>query len=247
MSEPREPLYRFSREEARAHDAIKEWRDSYHENCNCAFAIGEAITAHYHDNHLGDCLTPVVERFGIDRVNWVLANTIQQAEHDGRYSRDNRAWANSFYIPADENNCYFCVKSHPCLVDGLVDMARDYWKNKHFFEKAQCTEEKDYTGKLLVMKPETLKEEFRTPENQLFFATGGFGCRPNASGRRVFGIFLSDGEQTSFYRQDFLGVIADEHFPDWAREKLQALTAPNDDPRTEEYTEPDEGPVMGGM
>ena len=247
MSEPREPLYRFSREEARAHDAIKEWRDSYHENCNCAFAIGEAITAHYHDNHLGDCLTPVVERFGIDRVNWVLANTIQQAEHDGRYSRDNRAWANSFYIPADENNCYFCVKSHPCLVDGLVDMARDYWKNKHFFEKAQCTEEKDYTGKLLVMKPETLKEEFRTPENQLFFATGGFGCRPNASGRRVFGIFLSDGEQTSFYRQDFLGVIADEHIPEWAREKLQALTDTNDGLRTEEHTEPDEGPVMGGM
>ena len=239
------PLYRFSREEARSHDVIKEWRDSYHENCNCAFAIGESITANYRNDHLGDCLTPVVERFGIDRVNWVLANTIQQADYDGRYSRQNKEWAKSFYIPKDENNCYFCVRSHPCLVDGMADMARKYWSDLGLFDRTHCEDEQDYTGKLLVMKAETLKEEYRTPENQLFYATGGFGCRPNASGRRVFGIFLSDGEQTSFYRQDFHGVIADEHIPDWAREKLQELSSQNDE--ANKQTTPDSGPVMGGM
>ena len=151
------PLYRFSREEARSHDVIKEWRDSYHENCNCAFAIGESITANYQDNRLGDCLTPVVERFGIDRVNWVLANTIQQADYDGRYSRQNKEWAKSFYIPKDENNCYFCVKSHPCLVDGMADMARKYWSDLGLFDRTHCEDEQDYTGKLLVMKAETLR------------------------------------------------------------------------------------------
>ncbi len=241
------PLYRFSREEARNHDAIKEWRDSYHENCNCAFAIGEAITANYHDNRLGDCLTPVVERFGIDRVNWVLANTLQQADYDGRYSRENKAWAKSFYIPADENNCYFCVKSHPCLVDGMADMARKYWKDLGFFDRNHCTDEEDYTGKLLIMKADALKEVFRTPENQLFFATGGFGCRPKPSGRRVFGLFLSDGEKTSFYRHDFLGVIADEHIPDWAREKMQTISDQNNSEEISEDATPDNGPVMGGM
>ena len=243
----RVPLYRFSREEARAHDELKEWRDSYHENCNCAFAIGEAITANYRDNRLGDCLTPVVDRFGIDRVNWVLANTVQCADYDGRYSRENKAWAKSFYIPEDDNNYYFCVKSHPCLVDGLVDMARKYWKDLCLFDRTHCSEEQDFTGKLLLIKPETLKEEFRSPDNQLFYAKGGFGCRPNVSGRRVFGVFLSDGEEANFNRHDFLGVIADEYIPDWAKEKLQSFTDPTGGEETAGQTGSDGGPTMGGM
>ena len=52
----------------------------------------------------------------------VLANTIQQADWDGRYSRDNKAWANTF--PALPDNAYERVTSHPCLVDGLTDMVR---------------------------------------------------------------------------------------------------------------------------
>lgn len=39
----------------------------------------------------------------------------------------------------------------------------------------------------------------------------------------MFGQFLSDGEKTHFYREDFLGEIADEHIPKWARERLAEL------------------------
>ena len=85
----------------------------------------------------------------------------------------------------------------------------------------QSDEPQDYTGKLLILRDTSLKEEHRNPENQLFLAESGFGCSPTASGRKVYGQFLSDGEKTQFYRQDFIGVIADEHIPDWAREKLE--------------------------
>ena len=57
----------------------------------------------------------------------------------------------------------------------------------------------------------------------MFFATGGFGCSPTASGRKVFGHFLSDGERGEFCRQDFIGIADIKHIPDWAREKLEQL------------------------
>ena len=61
-------------------------------------------------------------------------------------------------------------------------------------------------GKILVMNYDALKEEYRSRPFQLWLATGGFGCSPSARGRRVFATNMYDGEQTSFYRQDFAGI-----------------------------------------
>lgn len=70
--------------------------------------------------------------------------------------------------------------------------------------------EQDYIGKILVMNYDVLKPEYRNRANQLWIATGGFGCNPTARGRRVFVESLFDGEETSFYRQDFAGIVKPE-------------------------------------
>ena len=62
---------------------------------------------------------------------------------------------------------------------------------------------------------------------------------PSASGRKVFGKFLKDGENTNFNRSDFLGVIKDECIPEWAAEKLAELEPPDEDES--------EGITMGGI
>jgi len=41
----------------------------------------------------------------------------------------------------------------------------------------------------------------------------------------VFGYFLKDGEETQYNRSDFVGVLKDEHLPDWAKEKLEEMNA----------------------
>ena len=41
----------------------------------------------------------VIETYGIDRVMFVLANTVQLQDWDGRYSPRNKAWAKT--IPND--------------------------------------------------------------------------------------------------------------------------------------------------
>ena len=78
-------------------------------------------------------------------------------------------------------------------------------------------------GTVLVMSPFTLKESYWAPENQLWLATGGFGCTPTASGRVVYATCLGDGEQARWNRSDFIGILREEHLPDWARAHLEQL------------------------
>ena len=121
------PLYRWSLQDAIAHNEVQDWRDSYKENCDCARAIERAIADHYHDNVLEDGTKDVLDRYGFDRVNWVLANTLQEKAHDGRFSQENKKWAKGFFIPSDDVRWHFCVESHPGLTDLFIDQAREAW------------------------------------------------------------------------------------------------------------------------
>ena len=79
-------------------------------------------------------------------------------------------------------------------------------------------------GSVLVMiPPDTLKESCWSPENQLWLATGGFGCSRPAAGRAVYAACLGDGEQTRWDRSDFIGILKEENLPDWARESLSQI------------------------
>ena len=228
MQEHKE-LYRWSREEAKRSGEIELWRESYRENCNCAKAIEKEISERFQNNYLSaDIAKKVIEEYGYDRVNWVLANTVQEGIQDGRYSSENKQWALSFYIPKEEEhrNCYFAVSSHPCLVDGVIDQARKAWQMLGLYNYGHCYEgNTDYTGKVVVLRADILKDEYKTPDNQLFYAQSGFGCRPEALGTKVFGCFLKDGEKTYYRRNEIIGALKEEYLPDWAKEQLEKLTA----------------------
>ena len=236
------PLYKFSFEEAKHNDEIKEFRESFQENIRCRDYLDNEVSERFDGFHLPvECLENTVKEFGYDRTMWVLANTILERHGDGRFHRDNKDWARKLNIPQWRNNYEFSLHSHSCIVDGMAkDVQKIYaalglFSGEHI---VQTDEPQDYTGKLLIIRPDVLKEESRTPENQLFLASGGFGCSPDKVGRKVMGQFLIDGEKTHFYRQDFIGVIADEHIPDWAREKLSELS--NEQEQTQSDT-----PKMG--
>ena len=76
-----------------------------------------------------ECIRPVMEEYGTDRVEWVLANTLRHLNYDGRFSRSNREWAGSFAMPESGTQGYdpgldFIVGSHPAVLDGFVDLVR---------------------------------------------------------------------------------------------------------------------------
>jgi len=223
------PLYKYSVETAKHDGELDAWRESRDENIRCRDFLDEQIAKRFDGMTLpSDCVENTVKEFGYDRTMWVIANTIQNRKGDGRFHSRNTEWAKRFNIPDTGRNHEFALNSHSCLVDGAADDIRKMYAKLGLFSGehiVKSDEPQDYTGKLLILRDTSLSEEYRTPENQLFLAESGFGCDVDKIGRKVFGHFLSDGEKAQFYREDFIGVIADEHIPDWAREKLEQLTA----------------------
>lgn len=226
------PLYKNSHSYALRFGEIDACRESRNENIRCRDFLDKQIGEKFDGMHLPDeCVENTVKEFGYDRTMWVIANTIQERKGDGRFHSRNTEWAKRFNIPDANRKYEFALRSHSCLVDGAADDIRKMYAELNLFSGehiVRSDEPQDYTNKLLILRDTSLKEEYRTPENQLFFATGGFGCSPTASGRKVFGHFLSDGEKAEFCRQDFIGIAADEHIPDWAREKLAAMSEDNE-------------------
>ena len=114
----------------------------------------------------------IIELYGYKRVEHVLANTVQERRGDGRFRPDNRAWAESHYIPEDEMHNYcFAARSHSAILDGFISNYRKLVMDLGMFDQKQCepdSSELDYTGKVLVLSPNTLKEEYWSPENQLW-------------------------------------------------------------------------------
>lgn len=231
------PLYRYSLAYAAQYREKELWRESHQENCDCARAIEQSIRENYDGERLGAHLAElVIKRYGFDRVNWVLANTVQQNPRDGRFRPENRQWAASFFIPKSSHNQEYCVNAHPGLTDLFIQQTKETWNGLHLWDHSHCEEGKqDYTDQVVVLHPSVLKDQYKTPEDQLFLAEGGFGCSPTASGQKIFGTFLKDGEETHFCRSDFIGVLKEEYLPDWAKEKLEAM----DMEKAEEKLSPD--------
>lgn len=235
-------LYPYSAEEARQRNELSLWRASHQANIACKQAIEESIRQNFDGMHLNDgCLRPVLEEFGYKRTAWVLSNTIQQKDQDGRFSQANKQWAKRTCIPSDHwHNSDFVVESHPAVLDGFVTQYCKAYQAPGLFSPEHCHPDSfsslDYEGKVLVLSLDTLRESCWSQENQLWCAHDGFGCHPRSIGRSIRCTCLSDGEMTRWNRTDFIGVLDEQYLPDWAAEKLAQLTS-------QEQT----APTMGGM
>jgi len=81
----------------------------------------------------------------------------------------------------------------------------------------------DLKGKVVVIKPEILRREYRRATCQLQLCTGGFGASPNSRGSACYCTELYSGKTSRFERSDILGVIAPENLPQWAKHYLEIL------------------------
>lgn len=126
------PVYTFSATFAKEHGELETYRTSHRANVACKNAIEEAIFSHYRDNRFdGSCVNEVIDRFGMERVAFVLANTVQDKDWDGRISHDNKAWAKGVPVPNDydawggrRTHEYVCTQAHPGLINLFVNRFR---------------------------------------------------------------------------------------------------------------------------
>ena len=118
-------VYLHSAAYASKHGETDAYGLSDQANFSCKVAIEQAISAHYRDNRLdtASAVQEILEEFGAERMNFILANTIQHKDADGRISCDNKAWAKTIPMPEDSATSQQCVD---LIVDrvnlGLVDL-----------------------------------------------------------------------------------------------------------------------------
>ena len=125
-------IYPYSLEYAKQSSPqdVEKYKLSYKQNIACKNAIEQAIRESFDGLRLGkNSGEQVIADFGSDRVNLVLANTVQRKDYDGRFSHDNKAWAKTFNIPEDmafdrDRRNDYVVDSHPAVLDGFINQTR---------------------------------------------------------------------------------------------------------------------------
>jgi len=123
------PLYKNSFEYAYQHGEGEQSLASNRANISCRDAVEKAIASHYHDNRLNTeaAVQEVVHQFGYERMFYVLANTVQAIDWDGRVSKSNIEWAKTIPVAFERgkrDTSYLITRSHPGLLDMFVRRAR---------------------------------------------------------------------------------------------------------------------------
>jgi hypothetical protein len=87
----------------------------------------------------------------------------------------------------------------------------------------------DYTksidGKVVAIKAEIFRPEYKRGDVQLVLVSGGNGAKANPNGNAVFCYHLNNGKHTRFERYDVQGEVKPECMPEWAKERLTAVKA----------------------
>ena len=90
--------------------------------------------------------------------------------------------------------------------------------------KVDCTPisyDDDLNDRIVVIKPEVLRREYRMATKQIKLCTGGFGASPKSRGSACFCVDLYSGSASRFERQDILGTLKPEQLPQWAAIQLE--------------------------
>lgn len=169
-------VYMGTLEKAMQERNVDAYLDSRKLNIDCKNAIEQAIAEGFDGMRLNpDAAVGVVEKYGEERVAFVLANTLKQLSHDGRFSDGNKRWADGIDIPENisrgmDLNRDYIVGSHPAVLNGFIDMARNEIrtrkleemlgvKNQHITETTRGYEADGHTGTWYAMDMKTYHGE----------------------------------------------------------------------------------------
>lgn len=129
--EPKALMYMQSALYAISHDETDAYRASHLANVDCRKAIESAIAEHYRDNRLDVSFAKdILETYGMERTQTVLASTIRAMDWDGRISDKNKSWAKSFPLPDASGREYHINRCNPGLTDLFCNEVRRIQREK---------------------------------------------------------------------------------------------------------------------
>lgn len=126
------PVYREMANYAYEAGELDMYRASRDANMACKEAIEAAISENYVDYRLSTrvAVETVLEQFSEDRVQYVLANTVQHHLHDGRYHAENKDWAGKISVCEENSESFIVSQAHPGLVNLFINQFKDLQPEK---------------------------------------------------------------------------------------------------------------------
>lgn len=180
------PLYLKTGEYAYEHYEIIAHRNSRKSNMECKLAIEEAIRQNYDGMRLNDGIEDkLIEQYGMERVVFVLANTVNERNWDGRYSRENKDWARTIPMSEDENvRSECCLETHPAVLDAFINRIRRKIKENI---KKEIVETMTKTDMLMGTEHEKVKAYYT------------FNYRMQASGEGYYQAYMVDNKNGEIF------------------------------------------------
>ena len=126
------PVYREMANYAYEAGELDMYRASRDANMACKEAIEAAISENYVDYSLSTrvAVETVLEQFSEERVQYVLANTVQHNLHDGRYHAENKDWAGKISVCEENSESFIVSQVHPRLVNLFINQFKDLLPEK---------------------------------------------------------------------------------------------------------------------
>ncbi len=94
---------------------------------SCKDAIDRAIAENFDGHRLPKGTAEgVIREYGIERVSYVLANTVMHRRQEERISPENKEWAKSIEPYAMYESRDIVAASHPAVLNGFINQARRY-------------------------------------------------------------------------------------------------------------------------
>ena len=139
---PEVPIYRETANYAYEAGELESYRASLAANVECRRAIEAAISSNYGDNGLDAdaAVKSVLEQFSPERVRYVLANTIQQKDFDGRIPQLLKEWAKSVEVCPENASRFLVDKPNPGLTALFVDAFRQQTEAQKDVTSEKATE-----------------------------------------------------------------------------------------------------------
>lgn len=139
------PVYLQSAQYAIEQGDLDEYRNSRALSEECRDAIDKAISENFDGMRLKDgFISELVDKFGKERVQYILATTIRENLGDGRYSPENKGWAENIAVSESQDerrNC--CLRSHPAVIDGVVNSFKRYMRYDDFLDEVTNDKQND--------------------------------------------------------------------------------------------------------
>ena len=136
------PIYRETANYAYEAGEMEAYRASLAANEECRRAIEAALCSNYGDNRLDAdaAVKSVLEQFSPERVRYVLANTIQQKDFDGRIPHPLKEWAKSVDVCPENASRFLVDKPNPGLTALFVDAFRQQTEAQKDVTSEKATE-----------------------------------------------------------------------------------------------------------